>query len=74
MRLFEREIKIREEFNKMDLKELEVYFKKLDFNIQLNILIKWFGSNPLFNEMIEKENGIKHLKDNLIELKEKGVF
>lgn len=65
MKLFEKEINLKKEIDNLNKQQLEDKFKSLEQNKKIILLIKWFGIEPLFNQMINKEAGLKHLKEEL---------
>ena len=66
--LFYEELKLKKEIDVLSKKELVKRFKSLDYNNQIDILIRWFGSNPLTEKLISKSEGIDYLKEKLWKL------
>lgn len=65
MNPFQEEIKLRKEIDSLNNEQLEEKYKTLSEDKQILILIRWFGMCPLFEKMINKESGLKYLKEEL---------
>ena len=68
---------IKEEYifkkDKRTKEDLIKQFKELNQDEKSSILIMYFGTKPLFEEMIKEDLGIKHLRELIKEgLKENG--
>jgi len=62
---------IKDEVNNSNLK---VLFESLKEEQRIRIILRWFGLNPLFNDMIKSERGLKHLREAIINIKYQGDF
>lgn len=68
MKIFKNYDKKRKIIENLSKEELLKIFNNLENFKRIDIIIKWFGLQSLFNEMVENEKGLYYLKEKLIEV------